>query len=601
MEDSKKCSEDADEYCGVYLRPIIPAPKSARKTTSWLGGRPRMPSYQPWPSNNGIPLQFVCQLDCSSLPSRLWGGYGPREGWLVIFAGGAGRANPYIVHIDKLGRERKAPKKLNRAHMYSSLPHDAPEGFDFETPRWPVEVVSDHSDQKFQRNEICIDRPPIEDLKNPLNQPHDWDTLILLFEMMLSNIRQRKKWSDEYVSSAAMKNSLPPPMLSVLERALEVVGEMKEDFRKLDQSKPFDLDLWEPFARSAIGLQELHSSYFLDVYGSPSSGFVRDAEWLKKIYAEKIKLSPISFERLWNSEVKKLAPDFYDQLQDYTSRAYNFEHSVVSRNKGKYIGPFKRGGLGAYWYYFSKMYPARIDAFRWRHKRLYARLLDIVLKVRPNFHVGPVIKKFQPSFPHSWLEAAALLEIYENEAQAWFKEEQEQPERRRHGVERVAAEARVCDVFLPDLEKMTQKAKVARQAGDQFSIEEWLPSFDQIADFDTIKKIGNSYSELRGAMLIKKFLSDPSSMPSEIYEHCLLVCQNAAGIETFALGGPITDRIEQAIEAPIDEPILLLDFSSSRLLQWMWSDVENLVIVSTRDNLESADFGSDLLGFIPPV
>ena len=53
---------------------------------SWLGGLPRLPEDVAWPrSEAGAPLQFVAQVCCADLPKGMWGGIGPRDGWLLLF------------------------------------------------------------------------------------------------------------------------------------------------------------------------------------------------------------------------------------------------------------------------------------------------------------------------------------------------------------------------------------------------------------------------------------------------------------------------------------------------------------------------------------
>jgi len=67
------------------LRPIVPIP-AGLEIRSWLGGRPRLPDGMAWPEVDGTPLQFIGQLDCRAFPENLWGGLGPRDGWLAILS-----------------------------------------------------------------------------------------------------------------------------------------------------------------------------------------------------------------------------------------------------------------------------------------------------------------------------------------------------------------------------------------------------------------------------------------------------------------------------------------------------------------------------------
>jgi hypothetical protein len=60
--------------------------------SSWIGGLPMLPVNIDWPrarnseypDKGEIPLNFLAQIACSDLPHDLWGGFGPRDGWLVF-------------------------------------------------------------------------------------------------------------------------------------------------------------------------------------------------------------------------------------------------------------------------------------------------------------------------------------------------------------------------------------------------------------------------------------------------------------------------------------------------------------------------------------
>jgi len=69
----------------VELEPHFPdeGPDAVR---SWFGGMPEMPEDQPWPrDDDGTPFVFLAQIDCVELPKDLWGGIGPRNGWLTYW------------------------------------------------------------------------------------------------------------------------------------------------------------------------------------------------------------------------------------------------------------------------------------------------------------------------------------------------------------------------------------------------------------------------------------------------------------------------------------------------------------------------------------
>lgn len=146
----------AESVTTVLRRQVPPRDEPAR---SWLGGLPRLPEDVPWPRRVSYerpdegerPLHFVAQVACADLPAELWGGLGPRTGWLVFFLdpndGTPEEAGSHaVLHVDHLGPERPVPFDLGPVDdrvftggSYRWLPAD-------EVPsvwrRWPVDVVA---------------------------------------------------------------------------------------------------------------------------------------------------------------------------------------------------------------------------------------------------------------------------------------------------------------------------------------------------------------------------------------------------------------------------------------------------------------------------
>ncbi|WP_313622611.1 DUF1963 domain-containing protein [Achromobacter sp.] len=146
------------ESVSVVLRRQVP-PGAVESARSWLGGLPRMPDGVEWPRSLSSenpqrgerPLHFLAQICCSDLPRELWGGLGPRQGWLLVFIDpnqGCPKGSDAfcIMHLPQLGPEREAPSDLGPVHdgvygggSYDWLPKD-------DVPstwrRWPADLVS---------------------------------------------------------------------------------------------------------------------------------------------------------------------------------------------------------------------------------------------------------------------------------------------------------------------------------------------------------------------------------------------------------------------------------------------------------------------------
>ncbi|WP_434054875.1 MAG: DUF1963 domain-containing protein [Roseibium sp.] len=148
------------ETVSVVLRRQVPI-RADEKPKSWFGGLPMMPDNVPWPKSislehpqrGEIPLHFLAQICCAELPEELWGGLGPRDGWLLFFIDPNacdldGRTEGFkVIHTRALGSERAAPPELGPVHDgthtgpldgQSEGPGDAPNTW----RRWPVDLVT---------------------------------------------------------------------------------------------------------------------------------------------------------------------------------------------------------------------------------------------------------------------------------------------------------------------------------------------------------------------------------------------------------------------------------------------------------------------------
>jgi hypothetical protein len=147
------------ETVSVVLRRQVPV-RFDEPARSWIGGLPRMPEDVPWPTathpehpdRGERPLHFVAQVACADLPRELWGGLGPRGGWLLLFVDGRQfdfDENPRalrVLHVPALGPERPLPPATLPVHDegYTGYDYGFVRGQD-EVPRawrrWPVDLV----------------------------------------------------------------------------------------------------------------------------------------------------------------------------------------------------------------------------------------------------------------------------------------------------------------------------------------------------------------------------------------------------------------------------------------------------------------------------
>lgn len=166
----------ATESVSVVLRRQVPPRAEAPR--SWLGGLPMMPAHVAWPRSISAefpergerPLHFMAQIACADLPPQLWGGLGPRHGWLLLFID----PNQYqpdgpdalrVMHIETLGSERAAPADLGPVddgehrgsddYEYCRSPADIPSTW----RRWPVDLVAVADEALEEEDDPTRDTP----------------------------------------------------------------------------------------------------------------------------------------------------------------------------------------------------------------------------------------------------------------------------------------------------------------------------------------------------------------------------------------------------------------------------------------------------------
>lgn len=132
----------------VRIEKIVPLP-STGFSGSYFGGKPTLPDDVEWPSFEGEPMLFLGQINCYELPELIWGGAGPRTGWLLFFlqytVGDGGHSLPCkVLHVDGAGKERSVdiPNDLrdNAAWLWSWMKTHLPTT---TTPfhKWPVRLI----------------------------------------------------------------------------------------------------------------------------------------------------------------------------------------------------------------------------------------------------------------------------------------------------------------------------------------------------------------------------------------------------------------------------------------------------------------------------
>ncbi len=181
----------------VLLAPAVPLPASA--SAGWFGGAPDLPADTPWPAHDGVPLLFACQIDLAALPADLWGGLGPRRGWLAVFFH-PDEVICRVLHVDGPLQTRDGPPQKD-ASWARPLPSMAGGPIPDDLPRWPIVATRRVGDlplhMRRRKGEVpdCPDPRDAEvrDLADPAYQPFDEMTLTALLDAVEETLERSPK------------------------------------------------------------------------------------------------------------------------------------------------------------------------------------------------------------------------------------------------------------------------------------------------------------------------------------------------------------------------------------------------------------------------
>ncbi|OHD07088.1 DUF1963 domain-containing protein [Sphingopyxis sp. RIFCSPHIGHO2_12_FULL_65_19] len=192
---ARPAGSEKPETGAVTLRivPQVP-PRDPISTTSWLGGRPRLPAGTEWPRIDDQPADFLAQIDCASLPGALWDGLGPRDGMLALFIHRR-KADVRVLHVRDAGTPIAPPFALNDPEGWFGPLGGLGEGelapFAVRAfPEWPVDLVAVHAEGDDPRDtgdagetaRALFERG--YDIADPAFHPFDWGSMTAMVALL---------------------------------------------------------------------------------------------------------------------------------------------------------------------------------------------------------------------------------------------------------------------------------------------------------------------------------------------------------------------------------------------------------------------------------
>ena len=232
---SEKTRERPHHAAPAKLIPLLPGEAGAGR--SWIGGLPALPEDMAWPEAQGEPMMLLAQIALDELPEGIWGGLGPREGWLAFFLPCGGRIDEdlRVLHLTGPVAERDYPHVPERGFFYTfddppfEMLERAGQRVERLPLRWPLKVLPLDGQPPGDRTEPMVDgeyqRFAIQkelSLRDPAFRPFDRATAQLLIEALIEDqqisIRGRSRGADEPGNPRAGEKTSRKAAIAALEK-----------------------------------------------------------------------------------------------------------------------------------------------------------------------------------------------------------------------------------------------------------------------------------------------------------------------------------------------------------------------------------------------
>lgn len=222
--------ERVEERATVVLRKQIPPRDEPPR--SWIGGLPMMPEDIAWPrwvnkdkgGDEEEPCHFICQIALADCHPDLWGGLGPREGWLLLFANSNDCEGHYqFVYTRELGAERVPPDDIGPIHDGTYTGQTSWVARETVYPRFPVDLVSmpnrtyerdgvihaspANLDQLLYEGQAIGDNRPFRELK----QPFTWGCVALAARAAIAAMDDTRAQANSERYRSQMREKLLAP------------------------------------------------------------------------------------------------------------------------------------------------------------------------------------------------------------------------------------------------------------------------------------------------------------------------------------------------------------------------------------------------------
>ena len=569
----------------VWLRAVIPA-RPAATDIGWMGGDPRLPDPFQWPSRDGQPYQFLCQINCASLPGDLWGGLGPRTGWLAFFSAISGRVDVKVIYQPKLGPERHNENAWRKSSTGLYWVDDKYDVLLAPPPRWMLEFVHPVD------GENCVPyrlrrRPSDDDafsIAAPENQPLDWRTLELLLNEALSG---SKKSAARWAEAARHREArLKPPrqeMVAALETMIDTVDQLHGALKDSEATQSFSLQSWLSHADLIFRIRELGNEVVLQHGASPLEA------------AEKREIELANGQGLFSKLKSPLFPPDTDQGRRHAELMRliaDLEHDLQADQQ---LAPSARGPSADRpgWLEYREKFPQNWDAYadRARHiRRLYYSFwADNAAVIAPTMKDNLLLEP-----PNTWAEALKHAESSRGWAHERLNDIANRGAEGPETVDMARSRQEKAGALAAELETVIRDIR-NRDRATAFAPDEWSALYrlldahqaDQVLDqFWSV-----NYRVLRSEVAKQLYAANPDALCPATRSSLEAEWAFDAEQATLQIGGTPRGWCADFIESK-PKSVMLLQVPTNNFTYFTWGDVSDLVVSISRSDLERHKFGN---------